>query len=117
MLYRIGTAAEILRIEKLLPARVLTEVFQGLYILDAEYGSDRNYLESGGYTLVAETKEDVAELKAIIDYDRHPCEWATRIGRDTGYLSALYLMNNDFGVMVYMPIVIAPDSILQDLED
>ena len=117
MLYRIGTTTEIPRIENLLPTRVLTEVFQGLYILDAEYGSDRDYLKSGGYTLVAETEEDVAELKTIIDYDRRPCEWATRIGRDTGYLSALYLMNNDFGIMVYMPIAIAPDSILKDLED
>ena len=117
MLYRIGTKSELPKIAGRLPERVMTEVFQGVMILDEEYGQERDYLQSGGYSLIAETSDDVAQLRQIIDVDTWPCEWATRIGRDTGYLSALYLLNDDFAIMVYMPISIAPEAILNDLED
>lgn len=111
MLYRIGTTKEIPMLPCSLPEKVLTEIFQGLVVLDAEYGADRNYLESGGYTLVAEVCEDIPLLKEIINYDTHPCEWATRIG-STGFASALFILNNDFSIMVYLPIAIAPQSII-----
>ena len=38
------------------------------------------------------------------------CEWATRLG-DSGYLSALYILDNEFSVVLYMPISLAPDNI------
>ncbi len=117
MLYRIGTEREFPILTSKLSERVLTEILRGIVILDAEYGADRNYLLEGGYSLIVESTEDISQLKEIINYDTHPCEWATRIGRDTGYLSALYLLNDDFSIMVYMPIAIAPDTILKDLED
>ena len=113
MLYRIGNEQEYAVLEDKLPKRVLSEILRGIVILTSEYGTDGE----GGYTLVAETTEDIAKLKEIIDYYTHPCEWATRIGRDTRYLSALYLLNNDFAIMVYMPVNIAPTAILTDLED
>lgn len=117
MLYRIGTRSELPRVEGRLPEQVMTELFQGVMILDVEYGEERDYLQSGGYSLIAETENDVVQLRQILDVDTRPCEWATRIGRDTGYLSALYLLNDDFAIMVYMPISIAPGAILNDLED
>ena len=117
LLYRIGTEHEFPTLANKLPERVLTEILRGIVILDAEYGADRNYLLEGGYSLIVESTEDISQLKDIIDFDTHPCEWATRIGRDTGYLSALYLLNDDFSIMVYTPIAIAPDTILKDLED
>ena len=117
MLYRIGTEHEFPILANKLPERVLTEILRGIVILDAEYGADRDYLLEGGYSLIVESAEDISQIKKIINYDTHPCEWATRIGRDTGYLSALYLLNDDFSIMVYIPIAIAPDTILRDLED
>ena len=115
MLYRIGTTKEISMLPCSLPENVLTEIFQGLVVLDAEYGEVRNYLESGGYTLVAEVSKDIPLLKEIINYDTHPCEWATRIG-NTGFASALFILNNDFSIMVYLPIAIPPQSIIKELE-
>ena len=117
MLYRIGNEQEYAVLEDKLPKRVLSEILRGIVILDSEYGADRDYLQEGGYTLVVETTEDIAKLKEIIDYDAHPCEWATRIGRDTHYLAALYILNNEYSIMVYMPVSIAPNAILRDLED
>lgn len=116
MLYRIGTTKEIPTLACKLPEQVITEIFQGLVVLDAEYGEDRNYLESGGYTIVAEDSEDIPMLKKIIDYDVLHCEWATRIG-NTGFASALFILNNDFSIMIYLPIAIAPQSIINELED
>ena len=116
MLYKLGTVKELLTLECPLPDRVRTEIYMGLMILDIEYGERRNYLESGGYSIIVENKSDIPALKKILDFDSHPCEWATQI-HVTGYLSALFVINDDFSIMVYMPISIAPNAILQDLEE
>lgn len=117
MLYRIGSEREAAAMEGKLPAQVCKDLYAGVAILDSEYGADRNYLQEGGYSLIVETADDLAEFKQIIDYDDHPCEWAVKESRNCGYLCALYIMNDDFSIMVYMPLAIAPDAILKDLED
>ena len=116
MLYTIGTAHELSLLPYHLPEELVTEVLTGLVVLDAEYGESRNYYESGGYSVIAETIEDIPGLKAIIDYEKHPCEWATKIGR-TGYISALFILNNSFSIMAYLPQAIAPTAISNELED
>ena len=116
MLYTIGTAHELSILPKHQPQELVLEILAGLVILDAEYGESRNYYESGGYSVIAETIEDIPSLKCIIDYEKHPCEWATKIGR-TGFVSALYILNNDFSIMVYLPQDIAPTEIITELED
>lgn len=117
MLYRVGTTKELPVLKSCLPERVYSEVLRGVAILDGEYGADRDYLESGGYSLIAETEDDILAVKKIINYEEHLCEWATTIGRDTGYISALYLLNDDYSIMLYMPKDIAPESIWTELED
>ena len=116
MLYTIGTAHELALLPSHLPEELTTEILTGLVVLDAEYGESRNYYESGGYSVIAEAIEDIPGLKAIIDFDKHPCEWATRIGR-TGFVSALYILNNDFSILVYLPLAISPTVIINELED
>ena len=116
MLYTIGTAHELALLPYHLPEELTTEILTGLVVLDAEYGESRNYYESGGYSVIAEAIEDIPGLKAIIDFDKHPCEWATRIGR-TGFVSALYILNNDFSILVYLPLAISPTVIINELED
>ena len=116
MLYTIGTANELPLLPSHLPEKLVTEISTGLVVLDAEYGEARNYYESGGYSVIAETIEDIPGLKAVIDYEKHPCEWGTKIGR-TGFVSALYIINNDFSIMVYLPQDIAPTEIITELED
>ena len=116
MLYKIGTAHELSILPYHLPEELVTEVLTGLVVLDAEYGESRNYFESGGYSVIAENIEDIPGLKAIIDFEKHSCEWATKIGR-TGYISALFILNNSFSIMVYMPLAICPTAIINELED
>ena len=112
VLYRIGTKAEMATLPSHLPKRVVSEILRGICVLDCEYGAPRDYLSVGGYSLLAETKED-AET-ALYDING-PCEWATRIG-NTGYLSALYILTDDYSIMLYLPISAAIKSILDELE-
>ena len=116
MLYKIGTLRELDALELSLPESVLTELTRDIAILDLEYGEDRDYWQSGGYAVVVEAGEDIPQFQQIVNFEKHPCEWATRLGRDSGYLSALYLLNDDYAVMAFMPISAAPDAILKDLE-
>ena len=116
LLYRVGFTRELVSLPLELPESLRQEIFMGLVVLDCEYGEDRDYLESGGYSVIAETVEDVQALKGIVDYDVHPPEWATRIG-NTGYASALFIMNDDFSLMVYLPEAVAPKAIKEELEE
>ena len=68
MLRRIGTEKEITQeIIQALPDDVGRELLRSTIILDYEYDRDRNYLSRGGYSFLAETAEDVAEIGEVID--------------------------------------------------
>lgn len=115
MLYKLGTLKELDAAGLSLPECVRTELTRDLAILDCEYGAERNWQESGGYSVVLYTKQDLAKLAELVDYTNHPCEWATRLGN--GWMSALFLLGDDYAIMLFIPIAIAPDAILRDLED
>lgn len=117
MLYQVNQKCTIPSLCSALPECVIQELLRHTSILDREYGANRNCLESGGYALVAETAEDIVTVKAIIDYENHPCEWAEVIGENNEYISALYLLNDDYSILVLMPTAIAPDSLQKELED
>lgn len=117
MLYKIGTEKEVASIESLFPTKVTEAILTGAIVRDSEYGENRDYIEEGGYSIIVETISDLRELKKIIDYDTHPCEWAVTIPKDTGYICALYILNDDYTIDVFMPLAIAPEAILEDLED
>ena len=117
MLYRIGTAKELDSVEGRIPQQVYEDLTIGIVVLDSEYGEDRDYLQEGGYSLIVETAEDMEGVKAIVNYENHAAEWVVRESRNCGYLCCLFIMNNDFSIMLYLPETIAPNAILEDLED
>lgn len=112
MIYRIGTEKEAMALrEKLLPD-VYEELVYELGVLDSNYGTDRNYYENGGYAVVAETSEDMEEVKAhIINYEDFPCEWSFLL-KDSDYIVAIYVLDNDCTLSLCMPRAITPPSIL-----
>ena len=114
MLYTYGTTAEVYATGHRFPEPVFTELLTGCVVLDSDYGEDRDYYSSGGYSLIIESADDLPAMKELLDYDSFPCEWATRIGT-TDFISALYILDNDFCVMLFMPESIAPQSILTEL--
>ena len=112
----LGTTKECAGLYGRLPQGVYDEVLRGIAVLSAEMGEDRDYFESGGYTLIADTEEDLCGARKIFDDRLHCCEWATRIS-DTGFCSALYLLSNEVSVMLYVPIRLANKDILENMED
>ena len=116
MLYRIGHKKQVYSCGCKFHSRALQEVYTGLMILDETYGYDRNWEKTGGYSILVDSAEDVEAIKAYVDFDHHPPEWVTSISY-TKIISALFIMNNDFSIMVYMPQEIAPQALLTELED
>lgn len=116
MLYRIGHKKEVYGCGCKFHKRALQEVDYGLMILDETYGGDRDWEKVGGYSILAETPEDVEAVKAYVDFEKHPPEWVTSISY-TGITSSLFVLNNDFSIIVYMPKEILPQSLLSELED
>ena len=115
MLYRLVNSHDVYNHADKLREDVFTEILRGTVFLDSEHGEDRD-LNVGGYTVVIDSVEDLDALKSIINYDTLPCEWVTNIGKSS-YISALFIPNNDFSLMVFMPKSIAPQSILTELEN
>lgn len=114
MIYKYGTVNEVYATASRLPDEVFTELLRSAAVLDSEYGEDRDPCESGGYSIVAETADDLPALLETVNIDSHPCEWAMRVG-SSGFISALYVFSNDYAIMVFMPQAIAPQTILNEL--
>lgn len=114
MLYRIGTKSEIPTLGCRVPELVAEKLLHYVSVLDAEYGEGRNYLNVGGYVLIAENCNDVIAIKSVIDYDSRLCEWVSDVGND--YLSALYLLGDDYSIVVILPIDVAPKILLNELK-
>lgn len=113
MLHRIGTVADALTLDGIVPDDVHNDIVRGLAILDDEYGSTRNYLSDGGYALIADTSDDVQQALHIVG-DR-PYEWVIRLGA-SGWTSTLYLLGDDFAVVLYAPESAMPIKMLNKLE-
>lgn len=117
MIYKIGTTSEIPSLASALPKSVLDKLYFCTVTLDDAYGAARNYYRTGGYSIIAETAEDLVAVRSIIDFYDHSCEWADRISSIPEYLSALYLLNDDYSIVLFMPISIAPPVLLEELTD
>lgn len=111
----LGTTKECAALYGQLPQRVADEVLRGIVVLDSEFGPERDYLNLGGFSLIADTEKDLCKARELFDDRWHYCEWATRLG-DSGYVSALYLLNNEFSVMLYTKESLANEDILENLE-
>ena len=114
MIYTIGTAREIPSLPCMLPRSVQRELLRCTMALDREYGEDRDYHQTGGYSVIVETDEDVSSIKPMLNIDAHFPEWVDKVDR---YAAALYLLNDDFSVVLFVPLAIAPKTILNELEE
>lgn len=115
MICKIGTKQELsthcINFSEILLGKISSYV----EILDDEYGYDRNYLESGGYVMVLETIEDILSVDNIIDFKDRVCELVEIV--DDDYLSALYLLGDDYAIVVIMPLDIVPEYIFNQMEE
>lgn len=117
MLYIIETKEKLSTVAKSVPSSIHTELLSLVMRLDAEYGADRDPMDEGGYAVVITDAVDLAALRTIIDIDNHPCEWAHRVGKEGDYCNCLVILNDDYSISLFIPVAIAPKTILEELED
>ena len=119
MLYKVGTEKELVAIKGKIQNKLYQAVLAVVKILDDNYGSERDVDQGdGGFALIVENVQDLATLTTWhirLDMNAHDglnlvrCE-----ARD--YLNVFYLMNNEFGVNVFLPKAIAPKAMLDELD-
>ena len=108
MYCRLRTVEECRALEGRLPQRVYEEVLRGVAVIDPD--------DTESFSLVADTEEDIAKAREVFDDRTHYCEWATRLG-NSGFVSALYLLDNERSVVLYTKESLACKDILENLED
>ncbi len=90
-----------------------------LQTLDNEYSDHRNVdTDDGGYVLFCDPDTPVEELKAFFDYSVHTVEYVTRdYNAVPPICSAMYLLNNEYAVVIVMSIDDAPEEITEAFEE
>ena len=114
MIYSIGSFDDACKYTKVLNVDVFNDICLNIAHLKEHYGKNFDYTKIGGYSVVVENADDLMEFKDIIDYESHLCEWADSLP-DGMYVSALFVVNNDLSVRLYVPKAIAPKSVLDSL--
>ena len=116
---KLGTVAQFEKLKGKLPPEVRQEVRGLVQMLDNEYGADREIDNAdGGFVLVAETVEDVAELcRDYVDIAACQPEEVNILQPGGKFVNALYLMGNEFGINVIIPLDLAPEELRKGVLD
>lgn len=105
-MYRIQNVSEVEAIKH----KLSEEVYEKL-VDDVKELENKSF---DGCSLILETKDDLSELKSMVDYTVHLSEEVLKLNE---YLWCLYLMNNEYSVNVLVPITIAPQEMLDEVEE
>jgi len=108
MVYKLGTIDDM----KMLPqleSNLHDYIKYLLLVLDTEYGTDRDIENSdGGYVVFVTEDTPMNEIKEAFDYTRHTVEYV-EVGE--AYSTAVYLLNNEYTVMLIMPTEELPEEL------
>ncbi len=103
-----------------LPKEVIDRIKQITSVLDESYGSHRNPANDlGGFVVVIESPSDFESLQNdFLDVRDASAEYVDRLDCESGesWLSVLYLLSSDFAINLIMPITLAPQPLLEELE-
>ena len=113
MIYKIGNLTDLGSLP-LMDDTTLEILYHHARTLSVEYGENRNVEESdGGYVLYAAPGTSNAELKAFFDVSKHTPEYVNTHG---SLCEAVYLLNNDFVVVIVMSMADTPTEILNEID-
>lgn len=117
MVYKLGTMSDISKISSADEA-VSKVILDNLKILDDNYGANRNIdKDDGGYILYADSGTPVDELLALFDYEQYLPEYVLPIDSNTPYCYSLYLISNDFGVVIFTAIADTSEDVLEEMKE
>ena len=108
MVYKLGTIDDMKMLPQLEPS-LRDYIKYLLLVLDSEYGTDRDIENSdGGYVVFVTEDTPMNEIKEAFDYTKHTVEYV-EVGE--AYSTAVYLLNNEYTVMLIMPTNELPDEL------
>lgn len=114
MVYKFGNIADVYNIpfEHERAREICTQYAS---ILTAEYGEDRNIdTADGGYILYATPGTRPEEIKAYFDYSKYTLEYVDVFEE---VYSALYIISNDYAIVVVMEIADIPLEIKKEMNE
>ena len=118
MIYKLGTASDLEKLASVDPL-VKETVLKNLVILDENYGVARDIdKDDGGYVLYVDFKASPDEVKVCFDHKQYKPEYIDYIDSDPPYCVSLFLVSNDFGVVLIAPLNYTLKEICQnDVQD
>ena len=114
MVYKLGHVSDLSSLSSLTPGTYDT-LYEYLSVLDNEYGCDRDIDHSdGGYVLYVTPNSDVADIRVYFNLSANTLEY---VNRHEDILSAMYILNNDYAVVIVMSIADAPQEFIDAFEE
>ena len=108
MIFKFGTRKAFQLHKEEMPEEVFRHLRYSIDLLEENCGVDRDIdHDDGGFVLLFTHAEDLAQVrsKTNIDFTSHIPEWVDRINTATeDYAAALYLISNDFGIILSAPV-------------
>ena len=118
MVYKLANVGDIQNIP-VPDQRTYNVLYELTSVLTNEYGTGRDVdADDGGYVLYAVPGTPCEEVKAWFDYTAHPIEYVNRELKAVSPLCiAMYILSNEYAVVIVMSIADAPKEITEAFED
>ena len=108
MVFKLGTVEDMKILPQLEPS-LRDYIKYLLLVLDTEYGIDRDIdSNDGGYVVFVTGNTSDDEITEVFDFKNHSVEYV-EIGET--YSTAVYLLNNEYTVMLIMPTEELPEEL------
>jgi hypothetical protein len=118
-----GTVAELeeLDLTESIPEEVYQEAFNIVTMLGQMFGDDRDIdMDDGGFVFIAEDQEDLEYFNQhCVNLESETLEYVELLPtKKEPYLNAFFLYNEyEQGMTLFVPMSIAPESMLRRLSD
>jgi len=108
MVYKLGTVEDMNKLP-IIESTLHEYIKYLLLVLDTEYGTDRDIdSNDGGYVVFVTGNTSDDEITEVFDFKNHSVEYV-EIGET--YSTAVYLLNNEYTVMLIMPTEELPEEL------
>lgn len=114
MVYKIGGLADLARIP-IIAEEAKEYLYHYASVLSVEYGEGRDVdKDLGGYILYVLPGTTDDEIKAYFDYTQNEIDIVDSNGN---FCSALYIIGDDYGVVIVVSIEDAPEEIKNEIKN
>ena len=108
MVYKLGKVEDMNKLP-IIESTIHEYIKYLLLVLDSEYGIDRDIdISDGGYVVFVTGNTSDDEITEVFDFKNHSVEYV-EIGET--YSTAVYLLNNEYTVMLIIPTEELPEEL------